>query len=755
MNFDTLLEEIFRIPEEQKKTLKKLEISSVYDILHYFPTRYGNFNELSYIKDLKNGDHTNIYAKVLSIKAKKSYRTKIPMTEAVLEDSSGKRITAIWFSQPYIYKMLPENSLARFSGVVTEKKGKKLLSNPEFGKVSDIPLEKTGGLFSENEKESEFVLFPIYKESGIKKGKVSSKWIYHKIKKILADKEFVKKITDPIPEKMLKKYNLPNLKSSFFYLHLPQKKEDTEVAKKRLAFEEIFIIQLIKGIEREKYQTSGAFIINCEKEKKEEFLQSFGFDLTKGQKKVIEDILKDYKKGVPMSRLLEGDVGSGKTVVAAAATFFASETKPKSQSFGKLQVAYMAPTEILAKQVFSEFIKIFKPYKKKIALLTSKDVLIFPSKISLDDSAKVSKKKLNEWILNGEVEVIIGTHALISKSVFFENLGLVIIDEQHRFGKKQRAALRQKPSSKVKAKKEGEIKYSEKIIKKGLVENEEILPHLLSMTATPIPRTLALSLYGDLDLSIMTDMPEGRKEVKTEVFIDNETAREQVYKKVQKQLDDGKQMYVVCARIDDPDLEKTKSLNIKSAISTQKTLERNKYFKSFKVGLLHSKLKKDQKDKTMEDFLKNKYQILVSTSVIEVGVSVQNATVMIIEGGERFGLSQLHQFRGRVQRSTHQPYCYIFANTRSEKTLERLKTIKKVSNGFELAEFDLKFRGAGEILGNKQSGVSDLAMESIKNLKMVEAARNEAQIMAKNETYKKYKSLNKKLEKIKQKVYME
>jgi ATP-dependent DNA helicase RecG len=565
----------------------------------------------------------------------------------------------------------------------------------------------------------------------------------------------LKKISDPIPEKILERYNLPNLKNSFFYLHLPKEEKNYEVAKKRFAFEEIFLIQLIKGIEREKYQKSGAFIINPEKDKIDKFINSFEFDFTPGQKEVVESILKDFKKGVPMSRLLEGDVGSGKTVVAACATFFASETKPKNQSFGKLQVAYMAPTEILAKQIFSEFIKIFSPYGKKIALLTSKDVQVFPSKVSPGETAKISKKKLNEWILNGEIQIVVGTHALISKNVFFENLGLVIIDEQHRFGKKQRAALRQKPDSKVLAKKEGQIKTSDKIIKKGLAENEDILPHLLSMTATPIPRTLALSLYGDLDLSLMTDMPKGRKRVETEIYIDNETERERVYSEVKIQLDEGRQMYVICPRIDDPDPEKTTALNIKSAVSTKINLENNKFFKGFKIGLLHSKLKKEEKDGVMSDFLENKYQILVSTSVIEVGVSVANATVMIIEGGERFGLSQLHQFRGRVQRSSYQSYCYIFANTKNEKTLQRLDAIKKAKNGFELAELDLNFRGAGEILGNKQSGISDLAMEAIRNLKMVEFARIEAQKMAKDQLYKKHKVLNEKLKNIRDKVYME
>jgi len=763
MNLQTPLEKIFRITADQQKTLKKMAIFTVADLLYHFPTRYGDFSKISNIAELSDGDITNIYAEVISIKARKTFKTNIPITEATLKDSSGEELKAIWFSQPYIYKMLPAGSLARFSGTVSVKNGKKLLSNPEFGKLDSIPLEKTGSLFLENSTGSELALFPVYKESGVKKGKISSKWIYHKIKKILADSDFVNSISDPIPEEILKKYKLPSLKNSFFYLHLPKNTADAEAAKKRFAFEEIFMIQLAKGIEREKYQKSGAFIIKPEKKLQKEFLNSFGFTLTNGQSETIDSILTDFKRGLPMSRLLEGDVGSGKTVVAAAAAFFAATTKPKNQNFGKIQVAYMAPTEILAKQIFAEFIKILGPYGISIALLTSKDVRRFPSKVSKNEAAKIPKKKLAEAILNGEIQVTVGTHALISKNIFFENLGLVIIDEQHRFGKKQRASLRAKPVSKTEAIADGKIKklapkshlVSEKIIKKGLAENEDILPHLLSMTATPIPRTLALSLYGDLDLSLMTDMPAGRKKVLTEIYIDNESQREKVYKSAKKELDNGRQMYVICPRIDDPDPDKAKALNVKSATSTQKKLQKDKYFKNFKIGLLHSKMKKEQKDKVMEDFLNNKYQILVSTSVIEVGVSVANATVMIIEGGERFGLSQLHQFRGRVMRSTFQPYCYIFANTKNEKTLERLKAIREAKNGFELAEYDLQFRGAGQILGNKQSGMSDLAMEAIRNLKMVEAARKEAQKMAKGEKYKKYKNLSSRLEEIIDKVYME
>ena len=331
---------------------------------------------------------------------------------------------------------------------------------------------------------------------------------------------------------------------------------------------------------------------------------------------------------------------------------------------------------------------------------------------------------------------------------------MVIIDEQHRFGKKQRATLRKKSLEKKDSEKIQKIK-NQKIQKKGLSENDNILPHLLSMTATPIPRTLALTIYGDLDLSIMDQLPPGRKKVDTQVFIDNEEEREKVYFEVKKELEKGRQMYVICPRIDEPDPVKQVTLQLKSAVTTQKHFQQHPLFKKYKIGLLHSKLNKDKKNEEMEKFAQGEYDILVSTSVVEVGVSVSNATVMIIEGGERFGLSQLHQFRGRVMRSSHQPYCYIFANTKNKKSLERLKVLKKTSDGFKLAEYDLKFRGAGEIMGNKQSGISDLAMEAISNLKLVELAREEAQNLVKKDSWKKEKNILEKIKKINSKIHME
>jgi len=750
MLLETPILETGRFTDSQKKALKKMKIETVEDLLYHFPVRYGDYNELSFIKNLKVGDQAIIYGEIKKIQAKKTFKTRMTMTEATLEESSGDKIQIVWFSQPYISKLLKEGSTARFSGTISERVGKLYMTNPEFDEVGKkIPLEKSGSLFEDGSQEKEQMIFPVYKET---KG-ITSKWIFHKIKKILSDKEFLENLEDPIPAKILKKYNLPSLKTALFFLHLPKRKEDYESAKKRFAFEEIFYIQLIRGIEKNEYAKSGAYIFEPTKEAEKKIMDVLGFELTKAQKEVIRSIKKDFKSNIPMSRLLEGDVGSGKTVIAALTAYFAATTRPKGQKFGYTQVAYMAPTEILAKQIFAEFQKILGPFGINIGLLTSKDVRKFPSKTDGKET-KISKPKLLDWILNGEIQIVVGTHALISKNVFFENLGLVIIDEQHRFGKKQRATLRKKSTEKKDSEKIQKIK-SQKIQKKGLVENDNILPHLLSMTATPIPRTLALTIYGDLDLSVMDELPPGRKEILTKVFIDNENERKKVYAEAKKELEKGRQMYVICPRIDDPDPDKQNTLNLKSAVATQKHFQEHPLFEKYNIGLLHSKLTKDQKNDVMEKFTEGKIDILVSTSVVEVGVSVANATVMIIEGGERFGLSQLHQFRGRVMRSSHQPFCYVFANTKNKTSLERLQALKTTSSGFKLAEHDLKFRGAGEIMGNKQSGISDLAMEAISNIKLVELARNEAQNLIKGEKWKKEKTVLEKIKKITTKVHME
>jgi ATP-dependent DNA helicase RecG len=397
-----------------------------------------------------------------------------------------------------------------------------------------------------------------------------------------------------------------------------------------------------------------------------------------------------------MLRLLEGDVGSGKTAVAAATAYAAVTTRPEGQRFGNLQLAYMCPTEILASQHFESFITYFVGTGIQIGLITGSGCRKFPSKVDPAGWTDISRTQLLKWVENGEIPILIGTHALIQKSVKFKHLAYVIIDEQHRFGTKQRAKLVQK---------DGKV------------------PHFLSMTATPIPRTLALTLYGDLDLTLLDQMPSGRKTVITEIVPVGK--REETYEKIRTLLREGRQLYVICPRIDEPDPEKEQALIAKSVTEEAKRLKA-KVFPEYNIAVLHSKMKPSEKDKVMEQFTLGKTHILVATSVVEVGVNVPNATIIIIEGAERFGLAQLHQLRGRVLRSSHQAFCYLFSETKGEKTFARLKALATAKNGFELSEMDLALRGAGELGGGKQWGISDIGMEAIKNIKMVEAAREEA-----------------------------
>ncbi|MEK7120631.1 MAG: DEAD/DEAH box helicase, partial [Patescibacteria group bacterium] len=422
--------------------------------------------------------------------------------------------------------------------------------------------------------------------------------------------------------------------------------------------------------------------------------------------------LADFKKGEPMTRLLEGDVGSGKTAVAATASFAVATSRPGKSDFGNLQIAYMAPTEILAKQHFESFIQFFKKYPLNIGLITGSGCRKFPSKVNKDGWTDISRPQLLKWISSGEIGVLIGTHALIQKTVKFKHLALAIIDEQHRFGTNQRQKL---------------------------VQKDGYAPHLLSMTATPIPRTLALTIFGDLDLTLLSEMPVGRKPIITEIL--ETTQREVAYKKIREELQNGRQAYVICPRIDEPDPTKELAVQAKSVKAEAKRLKEN-IFPEFEIDFIHSKMTPKAKDEVMDRFTQGKVKILVSTSVVEVGVNVANATIMLIEGAERFGLAQLHQLRGRIIRSNHQAYCFALSESRGKTSYTRLKALKLAKNGFELAEKDLEQRGSGELYGRKQWGFSDIAMEAIRNIKMVEAARVEAREMIEDDPeLKKYPAL--------------
>lgn len=735
MNLSDKLIDTFRILPAQEKALKRLDIETVEDFLYHFPRYYGDIAEVISISNLEKGKPAVIFGKITGLKTKKAFRKKIPMAEAVVEDDSG-RVKIIWFHQAYLAKMIAEGSHVRVEGKVSERNGVLYFSNPK--------IEPAPDLFTQNKTHN---LYPIYPES---RG-ITSNWLYHAVKKIMSKGTF-DILVDPIPKEILKRYSLPNLKTALIYIHTPKKQEHADIARKRFAFEEIFFIQLEKQGARHEAREKVGFTIQKEMRDVENFIKRFPFSATNAQNRAVSAILKDFKKGYPMSRLLEGDVGSGKTAVAATAAYAVTISQPKNQNFGTLQTAYMAPTEILARQHFESFIKYFSPRHSvsgipstpsvNIGLITGSGCRKFPSKVNPNASTVISRAQLLKWVASGEIAVLVGTHALIQKSVKFKHLAFVIVDEQHRFGVKQRQKLVNREDSKY-------------------------IPHLLSMTATPIPRTLALTLYGDLDLTLLDEMPAGRKKIITEIISPEERPRG--YQKIREELKAGRQLYVICPRIDEPDPEKELAVQAKSVKEEAKRLKAD-IFPEYKIEIMHSRMTPAEKERVMQDFSgqgkggsantdggkAHKIDILVSTSVVEVGVNVENASLIIIEGAERFGLAQLHQLRGRVLRGTHQPYCFVFAESKSEKTLERLKALTNAKNGFELAEYDLLQRGAGALSGTKQWGISDLGMEAIKNLKMVEAARTEARKLVEHDaTFEKYPLIKKRLESQTQRIHFE
>ena len=724
MQLDVPIETIFRITEVQRRALHKLRIKTAEDLLYHFPSRYGDVAEVRNIESLQKGETAVVFGTISKLEATKAFRKKIPMGTAQLQDDTGK-IQIVWFNQPYIAKMIPEGALVRMEGRVSQRRtppshspllrggkekggGTLYFSNPKIERVEHIPTDIGSSLFGAGGEKHH--LHPVYPES---RG-VSSNWLFHAIQKLLKT-DILTALTDPIPDEILKKYHLPSLKTALVWIHAPKKREHAIAARKRFAFEEVFFIQLEKQKERKLWQREKSFTIEKGEEHIETFTKRFPFLFTGAQNRAISGILEDFRKGIPMTRLLEGDVGSGKTAVAASTAYAVVTTRPlkhpegvfgrssavaddlaQGQSYGNLQVAYMCPTEILATQHFESFIEYFKHLPINIALITGSGCRKFPSKVNPSGWTNISRNQLLKWTANGEIAVVIGTHALIQKSVQFKHLAFAIIDEQHRFGVNQR---------------------------KALVHKETRMPHLLSMTATPIPRTLALTIYGDLDLTLLDEQPAGRKPIITEIVLPS--ARGEIYEKIRKELQAGRQAYVITPRIEEPDPTKEFALQAKSVKVEAKRLKKD-IFPEYEIEVMHGKLKPKDKDRVMNDFKCGRIHILVSTSVVEVGVNIQNATVIIIEGAERFGLSQLHQLRGRVLRSSHQAYCYVFTESNGQTVLQRLKALCLAKNGFELAEYDLKFRGAGELSGASQWGVSDVAMEALQNLKMVEAARAEA-----------------------------
>ena len=713
---DDVIAKHFRLAAPHISALKKLGLSTVRDLLYYFPARYDQGGSDSAIKGLVSGQSVTIYGTITKLGTRRSWKRKIPVGEATITDASGS-IKVMWFHQPYLAKKFSEGQFVKAVGQAGGKDGKPYLANPHV-EVAD-PSEI--GLLAQDTPETAGKLFAVYPET---RG-LTSLWLRHALERVL-ESDILTQLEDPIPEDVRERYHLPPLSDALVWIHRPEKITHAQTARKRFAFEEIFTIQVARALERMTNDSQASFPITEASAHAEKFLGSTPFPPTSAQKRTIEEILKDFGRSHPMARLLEGDVGAGKTLVAAASAYAVVNSRPPERKSGTLQVAYMAPTEILAQQHFQSFIEYFKHLPINIALMTGSGCKKFPSKVHKDGATDISRSQLLKWVANGEIAMLIGTHALIQKSVQFQHLALAIVDEQHRFGTRQRRALAHKGDA---------------------------VPHFLSMTATPIPRTLALTLYGDLDISVLDELPPGRAKITTKLIKPKE--RETAYDEIRRQLKQGRQAYVICPRIEEPDPKKINALQARSAKAEAKRLQKD-VFPDYGVGLLHGAMKPSEKDAEMRRFEKNEVQILVATSVVEVGVNIPNATVILIEGAERFGLSQLHQLRGRVMRSAHPPYCFLLPETTSEISLKRLRALEKNDDGFKLAEADLENRGAGDLFGSKQWGVSDIGMEALKNVKLIQAAREEAQtLVGRDSSLSRYEALRTRAEHIGEKLHGE
>ena len=724
---ETKLDALFRLTDTQKYALKKLGLETAESLLRYLPARYINASTIKAISELRAGDVAAVEGKVTKLEAKKTWQKRLNITEAHIADASGA-IVAVWFHQPYVSKLIAEGDLVRLEGKVTERKSAPYFSNPLFEKISTLSWHGTraGNGF-----------IPVYPAT---RG-VSSRWIQFHIQKVFqliasetksdfsrtsepfrvkAEKNLIL-WSDPIPKEILERYHLPSLYDSFRAAHFPKSTKEVEAARKRLAFEEIFYIQLARMRERLALEEQSSLAIPRDQKTLSGFLSSLSFKLTKTQSQILDTILSDISQKNPMARLLEGDVGSGKTVIAAVASYMAAGAG--------FQTTYMAPTEILALQHFESFSRLMGTPFFKIGLLTSSGARVYPSKAFASSHAPIPKSQLLRWVASGEIKILIGTHALLNGKINFKNLAFIVVDEQHRFGITQRMRLARAKS-----------------------REHAFVPHFLSMTATPIPRTLALTVFGDLDLSVLDELPPGRSPIITEVLIKPRerlpgSDRTGSWDHIRRELEAGRQAFMICPRIDPGEDER------KSVKKEYEHISRE-IFPEFKAAMLHGKQTAREKEKTLDDFRAGKINILVATSVIEVGIDVPNATIMIVEGAESFGLAQLHQLRGRIGRGEHQSYFYAISESSNATTAKRLRALRDAKNGFELAEYDLQLRGPGELTGKNQWGLSDIGMEALKNIKMVEAARAEARaLLEKNRTIENYPLLKTAVEQLSQSVY--
>jgi ATP-dependent DNA helicase RecG len=722
MNFFSPISEILKFTKPQVAAFKKLGLETCRDLLFNLPYRYLDFSKTAKINELRAGENFSIQVKIKSINSRFSFRSRMSLAEAVVYDETGS-LKVVWFNQSYLAQSLKAGDEIFLAGQPDFYKNILQLTNPIYEKVSDFPVHTSR-------------LVPVYHLTK----NLYPRTLRNAIKEVLP---MANELEDILPADVVNNQHLMKVTEAIKLSHFPTSNDDVIKAQMRFNFEELFISQLLAQKHKLENIKKGAFKIKFDQNLIKTFVESLPFKLTTEQKQAAWDILQDLEKPEPMNRLLEGDVGSGKTLVALIAAL-----QTIADGF---QVALLAPTEILARQHYETALKFFKetvfdsPRFGEAGGRKNVFPVLLTNTFAMAEGKESNKKDLQKIISGGKPGLYIGTHALIQKNIKFKKLALVIIDEQHRFGVEQRAHL---------------------------VNSGKKVPHLLSLSATPIPRTLKLALTGELDISIIKTKPSGRKPIITKLV--SAVGRQKAYQFIAQEIKNGRQAFVITPLIEEGESD-TKSAKLEAENLT-------KIFPNLKIGLLHGKMKGTDKEAVMADFLSNKVQILVSTSVVEVGVDVPNASVMVIEGAERFGLSQLHQFRGRVGRSDHQSYCFLFISDNlthnaalnsppilggvsrdlsaealakeeagrggksADETLTRLTAFTKTTDGFELAELDLKQRGFGKLFGQEQSGF-DYKYFNPDYLALIPKARQEAKkLLADDANLVNYPLLNQKLQ---------
>lgn len=637
--------------------LEKLGIYTYMDFLLHLPSRYEDYSIESQIASAQPGETVTVKGRVLDVKTQYLRGARIKtIQKATIADDSGM-MDLVWFNQPYLVKTIAKNATISASGRV-ERFGRSVsIQSPIYeiiynGTTSNIHTAR---------------LIPVYPET---EG-ITSKWLRRQIHSIL--EVYRDSLTEYLPPSLIEKNNFMEFEKALREIHFPKSFKDVQKARERLAFDELFLMQLAALKRRHTWlqnQKTTPLAIHGFDKKMEKLLSSLPFKLTDAQKKAVDEIINDLGKDKPMNRLLQGDVGSGKTVVSTIAMYLTH--------LNGFQSVLMAPTEILAQQHYKTTSNLLEPLGVKVDLVTG--------------SKKIKTEKRSKNQENESFHILIGTHAVLSEKVKFKKLGLIVIDEQQRFGVEQRGIIRQKGNN----------------------------PHLLTMTATPIPRTVALTMYGDLDLSYLHEMPHGRKRVKT--WLVPPEKRTSAYAWIKKEVQTTKsQAFIVC-----PFIEVSESMNTVKAAAKEFERLKTEVYPDLKLALLHGKMKGREKDETLQEFRKGKYDILVATPVVEVGIDIPNATIIMIEASERFGLAQLHQLRGRVGRGDKQSYCLLFADSKNPQTLHRLKAMETIYSGAELAELDLRLRGPGNVYGTAQHGVPKLKVATFSDTELIQKAKHEA-----------------------------